>query len=368
MMMQRAFHVILITAMLFISHNSAFAGMDMAQLTPQQTDSLIKYLHGFPIHTQLSVAIIQGNNILYTGILIEKDTFQIIENMDSIFEIGSITKVFTSVLLADCVNKGIVNLSDPINLFFDFPLKQSSIDGKEITLENLANHTSGLPRIDVSMNTGRYNKDDPYKDYDEKRLNDYLQNKMKLDTIPGTKFSYSNLGGGLLGFILCHKAHKTYEALLQEIIFGPLGMKSTTTDISVVKDRLVKGHSKDGNITDNWTFTDAAAGAGAIKSCVTDMVRFIQANFVQNKMLDLPRVKTFSINAGMGVGLGWMIKNKNNNTTLYWHNGGTGGYKSCMAIDVNKKRGVVILSNVSSFHILNADIDKLCFALLDSIN
>lgn len=357
-----------VIGILFSGHVTAFSGMDKVQLTPQQTDSIKKFLQGFPVNIQLSIAIVRDGKAVYAGVVKEKDTFQIIENRDTIFEIGSLTKVFTSLLLSDFVNKGIVSTSDPVKNFFDFPLKQSNLGGKEMTLENLANHTSGLPRIDISMMLGNTNLNNPYMAYDEKKLNDYLQNRMKLDTVPGTKFAYSNLGGGLLGFILCRKVNKTYEQLLQENIFGPLGMKSSTTDLSLVKDRLINGRTPDGSVAENWTFRDAIAGAGAIKSCATDMVSFIEANFEADKVFELPRVKTFSINKKMDVGLGWMIKNEENKDTICWHNGGTGGYRSCLAMNVSKKKGVVILSNVSSFHILNGDIDKLCFALLNSLD
>ena len=224
----------------------------------------------------------------------------------------------------------------------------------------LANHTSGLPRIDMGMINSSTDMGDPYKAYDEKALLDYLQNRMVLDTVPGTKFSYSNLGGGLLGYILCQKEHKTYEEELQQNIFIPLGMKSSTTMLAYVKDRVVKGRNNMGDVTSNWNFTDAAAGAGAIKSTAADMVRFIQANFTPNKVYDLPRERTFTVKEGTDIGLGWIINTKKN---IYWHNGGTGGYRSCLAMDVKNKNGVIILSNVSSFHNLSGNIDALCFAL-----
>lgn len=226
-MKQRFCQIIGFAALLFFSgHAFAYGGSDGIPFTRSQNDTLRKYLHGFPVNTQLSVAVVENDKVFYTGIIIDKDSFHFVENRDSVFEIGSLTKVFTSVLLSSFVNKGLLKTSDPVKNFFDFPLKQSSLGGKEMTLENLANHTSGLPRVDMSMVNSTADMNDPYKNYDEKMLDDYLQNKMKLDTVPGTKFSYSNLGGGLLGFILCKKAHKTYEELLQQDIFIPLGMKN----------------------------------------------------------------------------------------------------------------------------------------------
>lgn len=353
-----------LAAGIFLRNNaSAYNIIGDNPFTESQTDSLKKYLNRFPVNSQLSIAMVENDKVVCAGIVTGKDSFQIVDNKDSIFEIGSLTKVFTSILLSGFVNNGLVKTSDPIKSFFDFPLKQSSLKGKEITLENLANHTSGLPRVDVSMLSENYDANNPYKNYDEKMLNNYLQNKMQLNTVPGTKFSYSNLGGGLLGFILCKKAHKTFEELLQQYIFSPFEMKSSTTRLSFVKERLVKGHNKRGDVTENWTFHDVAAGAGAIKSCASDMVKFIQANFKTNKTLELPREKTFSVKDGMDIGLGWIIKREKDGSTVYWHNGGTGGYRSCLVMDADKKSGVIILSNVSAYHPSNANIDKFCFTL-----
>ncbi len=336
-------------------------------LTTPQIDSLKKYLKFFPDNTQISIALVNGDKVTFAGVRKEKDSLVYTENKDSIFEIGSVTKVFTSVLLSKFVNEGSVKLDEPIKDFFDFPLKQSSLSGKEITLENLANHTSGLPRIDMAMLSGTPNIKNPYKDYDEGKLKDYLRNRMKLDTVPGTKFSYSNLGGGLLAYILCKKFNKTYEELLQENIFGPFNMTSSTTDLSRIKSGLIKGLTTLGSTAENWDFTNATAGGGAIKSTSVDMARFIQAHFSDNKVLQLPLQKTFSIKENTDIGLAWLITQKGNRT-IYWHNGGTGGYRSCIAIDLANKKGICLLSNVSAFHPKSDAIDKLSFLLLESIN
>jgi CubicO group peptidase (beta-lactamase class C family) len=348
----------------FCKANNNVVSPSPKALSPSQADSIKKYLKDFPDNTQLSIAIINNDAVNYIGVKKQKDSLIYVDNKDSIFEVGSVTKVFTSVLLSKFVNDGVVKLDDPIKNYFDFPLKQSNLGGKEITLLNLSNHTSGLPRVDVAPMLVAKDPMNPYADYDEKTLKTYLQDRMKLDTIPGTKFSYSNLGGGLLGYILCKKANKTYEELLQENIFIPFGMKSTTTDLSKVKTGLIRGQMPDGTPAENWTFTDASAGAGAIKSNCIDMARFIQGNFGNNKVLELPRQKTFHIKENMDIGLAWIMKEKGEKTT-YWHNGGTMGYRTCIAMDTTLKKGIVILSNVSAGNKKNENIDKLCFSLLD---
>lgn len=364
-MKQKLFTILLLgSAWLFSIDTYAQSG----GITKQQTDSLVKFLHGFPANTQLSIAIVKPDTVIYAGYITTADTFHEYNNRDSVFEIGSITKVFTSVLLSDFVNKGLLKTSDPVQKFFKFKLKQSSREGKEVTLENLANHTSGLPPLDKGMYTSYVDSRNPYKYYDGKMLEDYLQNRMKLDTTPGIKFNYSNLGGGLLGYILCQKAHKTYEELLRENIFIPLGMTSSTTDLPSIVKKMVKPHCGKFDSNYHWTFTDAAAGAGAIKSNTPDLAKFMKANFTPNKVYDLPRIKTFSVKEGMDIGLAWIIKPQKDKENIYWHNGGTGGYRSCMVMDVTKKYGVIVLSNISSVYPEVILIDRLTFALFNTLN
>ncbi len=333
--------------------------------TDPELDFLKQYFKYFSDKTQLSIAMVNGDTATFAGVKNEKDSLVIVQNQDSVFDIGSITKVFTSILLSKYINEGLVKQNDPIKNHFEFPLKQSNLDGKEITLEHLANHTSGLPRIDMNLFYVLTHFSNPYKNHDEKRLKNYLRNKMKLSSIPGAKYTYSNLGTGLLGYILCQKTAKTYEQLLQENIFVPLGMKNSTSDPHKIQPEFVKGLNIFGGFAKSWTNTDITAGAGAIKSTCKDLSTFILANLGKDEILEFPTKKTFSIKDSLGVGLGWHISYPDGDKTIFWHNGGTGGYRSCLAIDKVKKKGVAVLSNISPFHEKKDIIDKICFKLLE---
>ena len=143
---------------------------------------------------------------------------------DTIFEIGSVTKVFTSLLLADMVQRGEVALTDPVARYLPSQVKMPERGGRQITLQDLATHTSGLPRLPSNLNP----KDpaNPYADYSVDQLYQFLSGYQLTRDI-GSQSEYSNLGGGLLGHVLARRAGMDYEALVKSRICEPLGMKST---------------------------------------------------------------------------------------------------------------------------------------------
>lgn len=314
----------------------------------------------FPEKTQVSIAIITKNNTEYIGVIRNQNTLKITDNKRNIFEIGSITKVFNSILFAHFIKEGKASKQETVQENFDFKLKE----GGNITLEQLANHTSGLPRLPSNMTMlMMISPDNPYKSYKPEDLETYLKESVKLASTPGTKNAYSNLGAGLLGYILTKKSGKTYEELLQEIVFKPLNMAHSSTKINH-KELLVKGYFKDGNVATNWDFTDALIAAGGIKSSLIDMEKFARKNFENDSVYSLPQEATFSLSEKRKVGLGWQILSEGN--TL-WHNGGTGAYRSCMALNKTDKKAVVVLSNLSAFEKTSPNIDKLCFAIFKEI-
>ncbi|HEX7572503.1 MAG TPA: serine hydrolase, partial [Bacteroidota bacterium] len=174
-------------------------------LDSSQAQIVFNYAQHFPNETQLSICIIAGDSEKYVGIQRRNDSLVYIENSDNVFEIGSITKTFTGTILAKLAYDGAVDLNEPIKDLLPVRLRQSSLDGKEITLVHLANHTSGLPfePSNVKDNTEHpFDPYSPYRYYDTKRLYDYLSNQLTLQSTPGEKRRYSNLGVGLLGHIL----------------------------------------------------------------------------------------------------------------------------------------------------------------------
>ena len=330
-------------------------------ITQKQSEIIFENAKIFPNHTQISIAIIKDGKVNYYGINNKNDTILTVNNQKSVFEIGSISKVFTSTILANFVIDEKINLNDNINGY----LKTSFNNDTEISFINLANHTSGLPRLPSNLDLTKVNPENPYKEYKEKELEEYLTKHLEL--LNKEKYQYSNLGAGLLGYTLSKIENTTYENLLQNKIFSKFNMYNSTSDINKIKENLVKGLNNEGNDVPNWEFS-VLAGAGAIFSTVEDLSQFAISQFDNsNKELKLTRKKTFEVNENMDIGLGWYILKSQSKNFWYWHNGGTGGYSSSMVIDENTKNGIIILSNVSAFNPNMGNIDKLCFELMKTI-
>jgi len=333
-------------------------------LTTHQPDLIFDKAKVFPEATQLAVAIIRNGKLSFAGTIRQGDSLVLVDNRQSAFEIGSITKVFTSTLLAHAVvSKGLV-VHESINKYLPFALK----DDTPITFEQLANHTSGLPRMPSNFQLSAFmNPGNPYKNYTEEKLKEYLTKEMRLEHNPGQESSYSNLGAGLLGYTITKYNGKDFETLLRDQVFSPLGMAHTTTLREQLSATLIKGLSETGKEVSNWDLS-ALAGAGGILSTAEDMSKFALAQFdTSNLALALTQKETFRINDKMGVGLGWHLLYDSPEATWLWHNGGTGGYTSSMALDIERKNGVILLSNVSAFSRHMKNIDELCFALMRTL-
>ena len=194
---------------------------------------------------------------------------------DTVFEIGSITKVFTSLLLADMMERGEVTLDTPVQKLLPDSVKVPARNGKEITLLDLSMQVSGLPRMPNNFHPT--DPANPYADYDAPKLYEFLS-AYTLTRDIGEKYDYSNVGVGLLGHALARKAGLSYEALLRARVLEPLGMKDTTVTLSDdQKKRLATGHNAALAPVKNWDL-DAIAGAGALRSTANDMLKFLAAN------------------------------------------------------------------------------------------
>ena len=293
----------------------------------------------FPNNTQLSIALIDGDKTTYIGIIRNQDELKTIKNNEAIFEIGSITKVFTSVLLSKKIQENNLNLDDKIYSVLPVSDENASQDVKSITIQMLANHTSGLPRISLNMLPAMLaNQENPFKEYTTELLNEFYAGEVFLDNSPSSTYGYSNLGAGTLGYILAEKSNVSYEDLLQRDILKPLEMTNSSTVLSQTDpSKLVVGQNAEGSETSNWDLTDATVGAGGIKSNVLDMERFIRKNFEDDATYNLPQKPTFTVNPNLQIGLGWHIMTEEGKTLL-WHNGATGGYRSCMVLNKEHKK------------------------------
>jgi len=295
----------------------------------------------------LVVGIIDGvqRKIISVG-KANKITNQIL-NKESLFEIGSISKTFTGILLADMVLKGELKLDDPVAQFLPKTVTMPTRNEKQITLLHLATHTSALPRLP----TGFSPKDttNPYADYTVKMMYEFISN-YKLTRDIGIKPEYSNLGMGLLGHVLALKAGKSYEDLVKERILNPLGMNNTTITISANQQKqLTTGHDLTVIATSHWDIP-TLAGAGALRSSGEDMMTFLAANMGLNKTplseaMELSHQYQHEFGSEtLSIGLAWLTA-QTEDGNMIWHNGGTGGYRSFTGFNKKKGLGVVVLAN-----------------------
>lgn len=275
----------------------------------------------------------------------------------TVFEIGSISKVFTGILLADQVRKGAMNLNDPIDLHLPDGIKSPTFSGVPIQLVHLSNHTSGLPRLPA--NFAPADLTNPYADYSQTQLYDFLSS-YELTREAGSQYEYSNFGAGLLGHLLATKNDVGYEALMQEILAKPLGLEDTKIALSTgMEKNMATGHNM-GYEVGNWDLP-TLAGAGAIRSTASDLVKFLQFNMglEAHDLYEAMRLSQQNSRTDGGlpaVGLGWHRAGAN--ADIIWHNGGTGGFRSFIGFVESEKRGVVILTNSS------ASVDDLGFRIL----
>lgn len=267
----------------------------------------------------------------------------------TVFEIGSMSKVFTSLLLADMVQRGEVKLDDPAEKYLPAGAKMPERGVRKITLADLATHRSGLPRLPDNMPFG--DPANPYADYTEAMLLQFL-GRYALTRDIGSQFEYSNLGVGLLGYILARRAGTDYETLLRQRITGPLGMRDTAITLDAnQKARFATGHDAFMQPAKPWDLP-ALAGAGAIRSTADDMLTFLAA-FIGAKPSPLaPAMQAMiaqrwpGVSPGVESGLAWMIA-KSPSGEIVFHDGGTGGFRTSMVYAPAKKRGVVVLTNAA---------------------
>jgi D-alanyl-D-alanine-carboxypeptidase/D-alanyl-D-alanine-endopeptidase len=279
----------------------------------------------------------------------------------SIYEIGSISKTFTGILLAEMALNGQLKTDDPAQKYLPATVKMPTRDGKQITLGHLSDHTSGLSRLPSNM--APQDPTNPYADYTVDQMHAFL-NDYTLPRDIGSEYEYSNLAAGLLGHILALQAGSSYEALMIAKIAGPLGMNETKITLDDnIKQRLAMGYSQGVQVS-NWDIP-TLAGAGAIRSSLHDMLLYVAANMGLKKSKLYPamqlshQVRHDKAGNGTRIGLGWHIS-KGAEGDVIWHNGGTGGYRTFVGFVNETGKGVVVLTNSSK------GADDIGFRLLNS--
>jgi CubicO group peptidase (beta-lactamase class C family) len=279
---------------------------------------------------------------------------------DSIFEIGSISKTFTALLLAQMVLQHQVTLDEPVRELLPAGTVAKPV-GAEITLLDLATQHSGLPRMPDNFHPA--DPEDPYADYHATNLYEYIA-KHGVSKPADAVFNYSNLGVGLLGHALANRAAATYPDLLKAEITGPLKMHDTVVKLSPEQEkRFAPGHTAQHQTAHAW-YLDSLAGAGAIRSTAGDMLTYLEAQMhpeatratgtrplpispegTMPAALQMCHELRADALPGMKIGLAWLFDTKTGN---YWHNGGTGGYSSYAFFNPKEDYAAVVLLNTQS--------------------
>jgi serine-type D-Ala-D-Ala carboxypeptidase/endopeptidase len=262
---------------------------------------------------------------------------------DTVWEIGSITKAFTGLLLADAVVRGEAGLDDPVQRYLpqDVSLPAGTAP---ITLAQLATHTSGLPRLPPNLRiTDMAN---PYADYTVELLHASLP-QLPTQRAAGA-YAYSNYGMGLLGHLLARRAGRDYEQLVRERVLQPLGMRDTSITLGEDQRRRLATPYRAGLEPAQLWDLPALAGAGALRSTARDMLRFAAAALGTDPSAPLAEAFALSmrqrqqIEGGLGIALGWHLAGDG---TTRWHDGGTGGFRSWLAVLPDRDLAVVVLAN-----------------------
>ncbi len=264
----------------------------------------------------------------------------------TIYEIGSISKTFTGILLAQMAVRKKMKEDDPAQKYLPAGVTMPTRNGQQITLGHLSDHTSALPRLPGNMAPA--DQANPYADYSVEQLYAFLSSCTLTRDI-GSAYEYSNLAQGLLGHILVLKAGKSYEELVVKNIAAPLHMNETKiTFDDRMKQNLAMGHDQGVQVA-NWDIP-TLAGAGAIRSSLHDMLLYVGANagLTKSKLYSAMKrshqVRHDKPGGGTRVGLGWHIS-KGAAGDVIWHNGGTGGYRTFAGFVQETGRGVVVLTN-----------------------
>lgn len=331
-------------------------------LKGEQIDSLFRLVSVLPDSVQLAIALVKEDSAHFFGIQKTEDKVELLENRYAVFEIGSITKVFTGALLARATLENGLSLDQKVRALLPVSLKSEP----PITLKHLATHTSGLPRMPDNMGFTLFSAN-PFSDYSKDDLYAYLKERLKLDTVPGISYTYSNLGMGLLGQALVEFYDLPYEELVKKHITRPLNMEFTGISMTTAMDSLlVPGRNAVGKRVPNWTF-QCMAPAGALRSNARDMVLFLEKQFQDTAFYRFAQQEFFSAGNNLSLGLAWHILKRGEEPVLF-HNGGTGGYSSTMALYREKKTGLIVLSNCTAYFTKARNVDKSCLYLLECIS
>lgn len=264
----------------------------------------------------------------------------------SVFEIGSISKPFTGILLHLLIAEGKISLDDPANKYLPKEHQLPKVNGKDIVMRNLVTHSACLPRMPGNFNTSQDDYSNPYRHYTEKDLLAFLPDAtVENCNLAGTP-TYSNLGAGLVGYILTRVSGKKYFEMFNQGLAQPLQTKSF--GVIGESDKWVNGHMGVGGLQSRWDFTDALVGAGGVDASAEDLVKVLKflmspdQSALGKAVSASTTLKILGSQGGFGT---FWVRQKSGQKTIVWHNGMTGGFNAFLGWIEGTQTGVFILSN-----------------------
>jgi len=325
--------------------------------TDAEADGIKAFLQQNFANTNASMVIAlldkHGSRIFSQGKMDNDTSLEV--NGDTVFEIGSITKTFTSLLLLDLVRDGDIKLNDPVALYLPTSVKVPSHGGKEISLLNLAAQDSELP-FNADNLSGRDWKEQ-YDSYTVEKMYAFLSG-YSLTSDPGTLFQYSNIGMSLLGHVMELKMGTNFESLVVSRICRPLGLESTRiSPTTEMKARMATGHDENGKRVANFQL-QVMASAGALLSTANDLLRYLAANLgltesdlrpLMEQMQVIRHLNQPEFGTTAMPWYDWGVWNPPQMEIL-GHGGGTGGCSTFIGFDKKNRCGVVVLSNQTALH------------------
>lgn len=334
--------------------------------TDKKVDSVVRAYIRTSYAAGISIGILSNGTTSFYGYGETKRGTGTVPVANSLFEIGSISKTFTALLLALEVKRGNIHLDSCISIYLPASLPRMEWKGKPISVQMLSNHTSGIPSLPLNFKTiSGYNNDDPYHGYAKELLYQYLQSFTPYRE-PGKAHEYSNMGVALLGNILEDKQGKSWSDLVHQQITKRLKMKQTGQFSERIKKvNYTACYNGVGEEARPWTF-QAFAPAGALHSTTADLLKY--AAFVMKPgtgdlaaALDVTLQPTFTVSSTTKIGLGWYLFTSKGRQYIT-HSGGTGGYRSTLVIDRTSQKAVVVLSNTAN------EVETIAFQLIEYLN
>ncbi|MFK7759937.1 MAG: serine hydrolase domain-containing protein [Phycisphaerales bacterium] len=273
-------------------------------------------------------------------------------SFDTLYEIGSVSKVMTGILFADAIRRGEVTKDTLLDELLPEDSDAKDFEGEEIKLWHLTTHSSGWPTAPLNLSSS--DPDRPFLGYTQEMVLEYIS-KVSPKRAPGTEFEYSNLGVGVLGDQIASNAGMGYEQAVTERVFEPIGIDDIQITLDDEELKRLAPATSNGRLTKAWADIGPFNPAGMWVGSAPAMIEFARANLSDEDggiydSLEAAREPMFDSGFGK-VAFGWMLARDG---STYWHNGMTGGYSSYFAVNRDLETAVVVLTNGTTFETTSA--------------